>query len=74
MAFDTIKAGLKVFTNARASRKGGTIGGGLEGVINSVIRHPLSRNILAVIVAPEGVSNPDEFVVVSARNLRPLAA
>ncbi len=73
MAFDTIRAGIKVFTNARAFiRNGriGTVGGNLEGVIDRVIRHPLSRNILAVVVAPDGVTDPDRYVVVSARNLR----
>jgi hypothetical protein len=60
MAFDSIKAGLKVIT--RIGRQ--------VGAIHSVTRHPVSRRILAVVIAPEGVTDPDEFVVTSARNLR----
>lgn len=60
MAFDSIKAGLKVIT--RIGRQ--------VGSVHSVTRHPVSRRVLAVIIAPEGVANEDEFIVTSARNLR----
>ena len=72
MAFDTIRAGIKVFTNARASRKGGFYGGS-EGIIADIIRHPVTRNILAVIL-DAGTGDPDDNVVVAARNLRLAAA
>lgn len=64
MAFDSIKVGLKVLTRI----------GQRAGLIHSVTRHPVSRRVIAVIIAPEGVINPDEYIVTSARNLRALAA
>lgn len=72
MAFDTIKTGLKVFTNSRRFQINGQMSGpvgGVEGVISSVIRHPLSRHILAVIV-DTGSTDPEDRVVVNPRNLR----
>lgn len=69
MAFDTIKAGLKVFTATRIGRGGGSRGG-VEGIIASIIRHPLSRDVLAVIVDP-GTGNEEDRVVVRPRWLRP---
>lgn len=60
MAFDTIKAGLNVIT--RMGRK--------AGYIYSVTRHPITRAVLAVVIVPEGVTNYDDFIVTSARNLK----
>lgn len=60
MAFDTIKAGLKVIT--RIGQTGGTI--------DRIVRHPVTRAVLAVIIAPEGVTDTDDYIVTSARNLR----
>ncbi|AZS06721.1 hypothetical protein HOU95_gp086 [Streptomyces phage Hiyaa] len=60
MAFDSIKAGLKVITRI----------GGKAGAIHSITRHPVTRSVLAVIIAPEGVIDPNDFIVTSARNLR----
>lgn len=60
MAFDTIRAGIKVLT-----RHGRT-----AGVIESFTRHPVTRSIVAVVIRPEGVTNQNEFIVTSARNLR----
>ena len=62
MAFDTIKAGLKVITRGRVA-----------GAVKSIIRHPVTRDVLAVIVAPEGVTNPDEYIVAGSRHLRAAA-
>lgn len=59
MAFDSIKAGLQVITRS-----------GVAGMIASVIRHPVSRNVLAVVVAPEGVVDPQDYVVAGHRHLR----
>ena len=59
MAFDSIKAGLKVITRTR-----------INGTISAITRHPVTRSILAVIVAPEGVTDPQDFIVTSARSLR----
>lgn len=77
MALSDIKSGLKVFTNARVlSTNGeirGTVGGGVEGIIAKVIRHPTSRNVLAVVVNP-GVESEDDYLVISPRNLRKAAA
>lgn len=60
MAFDTIKAGLKVVT--RIGQK--------DGTIDRIVRHPVTRAVLAVIIAPDDVIDPDEYIVTSARNLR----
>lgn len=68
MAFDTIRVGIKVFTSSRIGRGGG-VRGGIEGVVDSVIRHPISRDILAVIVDP-GTGDPEDRVVVRSRWLR----
>ena len=59
MAFDTIKTGLQVVT--RIGRR--------HGLVSSVTRHPITRAVLAVVIAPEGVSDPDDYIVTSARNL-----
>lgn len=60
MAFETIKAGLRVITR-----------GGVAGAIASVIRHPVTRNVLAVIVAPEGnVGDSSEYIVAGTRHLK----
>lgn len=64
MAFDSIKAGLKVITRI----------GQRAGLIHSVTRHPVTRAVLAVVIAPEGVNDPDDYIVTSSRNLRALAA
>jgi hypothetical protein len=64
MAFDSIKAGLKVIT--RIGRQ--------TGSVHAVTRHPISRRVLAVVIAPEGVTDEDEFFVTSPRNIRPMAA
>lgn len=60
MAFDTIKAGLKVITRT----------GKTAGIIQAITRHPVTRSVLAVIVAPEGVVDAQDYIVTSARNLR----
>lgn len=72
MAFDTIRAGIKVFTNGRATQSGGVVGG-TEGVIDSVIFHPVSRAILAVLINT-GSDDPDDRVRVNPRHLRQAAA
>lgn len=72
MAFDSIKAGLRVFTNARISSKGGTLGGS-EGVIATVTRHPVTRAILFVVL-DAGTDDPGDNIVVSPRNLRAVTA
>lgn len=60
MAFESIKAGLKVITR-----------GGVAGAIASVIRHPVSRNVLAVIIAPvDGTGDPMDNIVAGTRHLR----
>lgn len=64
MAIDLIKPGVQVITRI----------GQLAGSIASVTRHPVSRRVLAVIIRPEGVADPQDYVVTSTRNLRPLAA
>jgi len=60
MAFDSIKAGLKVVT--RIGQTGGTI--------DRIVRHPVTRSVLAVVIAPEGVTDSNDYIVTSARNLR----
>lgn len=65
MASSSIKAGLKVFT-AKRVLKDGTARGGVKGVIDSIIRHPLSGAIIAVILNT-GSTDPDDRVVVSPR-------
>lgn len=60
MAFDTIRAGIKVLTRT----------GNKAGSIESFTRHPLTRAVVAVIIRPEGENDPQEFIVTSARNLR----
>lgn len=60
MAFDTIKAGLQVVTR----------NGRVAGAISAVTRHPVTRAVLAVIIAPEGVTDSQDYIVTSARNLR----
>ncbi len=60
MAFDTIKIGIQVLT--RIGRRNGSV--------HSVIRHPVTRSILAVVIAPVGVVDPDEYIMTSARNLQ----
>lgn len=60
MAFDTIKAGLQVITR----------NGRMVGAISAVTRHPVTRAVLAVVIAPEGTADPQDFIVTSARNLR----
>jgi len=64
MANDLIKPGVAVLTRL----------GRVAGVIDSVTRHPLTRRVVAVIIRPEGVDVRDDFLVTSARNLRPIAA
>lgn len=60
MALDSIKAGLKVVTRNRS----------VAGYVYSVTRHPITRAVLAVLIVPEGVTEYDEFIVTSARNLK----
>jgi hypothetical protein len=72
MAFGSIKAGLKVFT-AKRVLKDGTARGGVQGVIDAVIRHPLSGTITAVVLNA-GSADPDERIVVSPRWLLAEAA
>ncbi len=72
MALDSIKTGLRVFTNARRYMvKGQMTGpvGGSKGVIDQVVRHPITRNITAVILNT-GSTDPDSRVVVPVRWLR----
>lgn len=65
MASNSIKAGLKVFT-AKRVLKNGTPRGGVRGVIDAIIRHPLSGVVTAVILNT-GSDDPDDRVVVSPR-------
>ncbi|QNJ57684.1 hypothetical protein SEA_KEANU_79 [Streptomyces phage Keanu] len=65
MASSSIKAGLKVIT-AKRVLKNGTPRGGVRGVIDAIIRHPLSGVVTAVILNT-GSDDPDERVVVSPR-------
>jgi hypothetical protein len=64
MANDLIKPGFAVITRI----------GHKTGLIDSIRRHPISRAIVAVVIRPEGVTDPDEYFVTSPRNLRPLEA
>ncbi len=65
MASSSIKAGLKVIT-AKRVLKNGTPRGGVRGVIDAIIRHPLSGVATAVILNT-GSADPDERIVVSPR-------
>lgn len=65
MASSSIKAGLQVFT-AKRVLKDGTARGGVQGIIDAVIRHPLSGVITAVILNT-GSTDPEDRVVVSPR-------
>lgn len=62
MASDLVKPGFAVITRI----------GQTGGVIDAIRRHPVSRAILAVVVRPEGVADPEDYIVTSVRNLRPL--
>lgn len=66
MASSSIKAGLKVITAKRVLKDGVTSRGGVRGVIDAIIRHPLSGTVTAVILNT-GSADPDERVVVSPR-------
>lgn len=65
MASNSIKAGLKVLT-AKRVLKNGTPRGGVRGVVDAIIRHPLSGVVTAVILNT-GSDDPDDRVVVSPR-------
>jgi hypothetical protein len=62
MSTDLIIPGVKVRTR-----------GGVSGNIDSIVRHPLSRSVLAVIVMPTGVTNPDDRIVAGTRHLKAIA-
>ncbi len=64
MANDLIKPGFAVITRI----------GHKTGLIESVRRHPVTRAICAVVIRPEGVEDPLDYIVTSSRNLRPLEA
>lgn len=59
MAFDSIKNGLQVVTRI----------GKVAGSVDRIVRHPITRAVLAVVIAPVGVTNSEDYIVTSARNL-----
>jgi len=72
MAFDTIKAGLKVITASRTHKTGRGfifVKGGTSGVVSAILRHPVTRAITGVIL-DMGTGDSDDNVVVPATALR----
>lgn len=62
MSTDLIIPGIEVRTR-----------GGLSGVIDSIVRHPVSRSVLAVVVTPTDSTDPDARIVAGIRHLKALA-
>lgn len=62
MSTDLIIPGIKVRTR-----------GGVSGNIDSIVRHPLSRSVLAVVVMPTGTTDPEARIVAGTRHLRAVA-
>jgi hypothetical protein len=44
---------------------------GRSGLISSIARHPITRKVTSVVLDP-GTGDPEDFFVVSARNLAQL--
>lgn len=62
MSTDSIIKGAKVRTR-----------GGVFGNIDSIVRHPVSRSVLAVVVTPTDETDPEARIVAGTRHLKAVA-
>lgn len=59
MAIDTIFSGVRVITRR----------GGIKGSVIGMIRHAVTRAVVAVVINP-GTGDAEDYIITSARNLK----